>query len=109
MNFVIKKISMEKLTFEQIPQAVTDLQVAVAELKQILINTPEKSNNKPLNIKEAAAFINMSVPTLYGLVSNQKIPFHKGSKKLYFFEKELIEWLTGKEKHPEKTFKVRSE
>ena len=44
-------------------------------------------------IAEAAEFLNLSKPTLYRLVSHREIPFHKQSGKLYFIEKELLEWI----------------
>ena len=41
----------------------------------------------------------LAKPTIYGLVSERKIPHSKRGKKLYFSRFELLEWLTnGKRK-----------
>ncbi|WP_295648253.1 helix-turn-helix domain-containing protein [uncultured Mucilaginibacter sp.] len=46
-----------------------------------------------LTIQQAAAFLSLSVPTLYGLVSKQAIPVHKQGKRLYFIQAELMRWI----------------
>lgn len=66
-------------------------------VRKVLSEEP-KPNNQPKNdrifiIKEAAEFTNLSVPTLYGLVSQRSIPFSKKGKRLYFSEVELIDWI----------------
>ena len=47
---------------------------------------------KPLTLKEAALFLNLSPKTLYGYTSKKKIPFIKRGK-LYFYLHELEAWL----------------
>ena len=44
---------------------------------------------------QASEFIKLSVPTLYGYVSRNEIPFSKrpNSKRLWFSKQELTEWL----------------
>ena len=52
-----------------------------------------------LNVKEAAAFLNLTPYTLYGMVSRGDIPVNKKVKKLMFLKSELIEWVkTGRRK-----------
>ena len=48
-----------------------------------------------LTIKQASELIKLTVPTLYGYVSRNEIPFSKrpNSKRLWFSKKELTEWL----------------
>ena len=64
--------------------------------------SPNKSSyidDKPLNIDEAAAFLQMPKSSIYQLSSTRQIPFNKVGKKLFFFKKNLLEWLeTGKKK-----------
>lgn len=50
---------------------------------------------KPLNIKEAAEKLGVSVPTMYGKVHRKEIPFYKPAGKLYFYESELDAWIRG--------------
>ena len=88
---------MEKLTLENLPQAVTNLSDQVNQLTQIILdkNTQEykPTSDKLLTIKEAADYLNLSVPTIYGLVSKRKIPFMKRSKRLYFSNEELMDYI----------------
>jgi len=46
-----------------------------------------------LTIQDAATFLNLSVPTIYSLVSQSKIPVNKRGKRLYFSKIELIDWI----------------
>ena len=57
----------------------------------------ESHQTKPLTLKEAAKFLNLSQSHLYKLTSERKIPHFKPSgKKIYFDKSELIQWLTRK-------------
>ena len=51
-------------------------------------------SQKPLTIKEAALFLNLSPKTLYGYTSRKAIPFVKRGR-LYFYLHELEAWLKG--------------
>lgn len=89
---------MEKLTFENLPEAVTMLTKEVSELKSLLIEkqeskTPSNETEKLLSIQEAAEFLNLTVPTMYSKVSKNELPFMKRSKRLYFSSIELMEYL----------------
>lgn len=86
---------METLTFEQLPQAVSLLHDKLNHIEQLL----KEGNNQPasadelLSISEAAKFLNLSVPTLYGKVSRKEIPVNKQGKRLYFYRSELADWI----------------
>jgi excisionase family DNA binding protein len=54
------------------------------------IGTP--SRPMLMNVREAAAFLRIAPKTLYGLVSQQRIPFRKAGRRLLFLETELLEW-----------------
>lgn len=89
----------EKISFENLPQAVSLLIEKVDLLEQLLKSQQNISapSDRPMSISEAAKFINLSVPTLYGLVSKRTIPFSKMGKRLYFSEAELTSWIkTGR-------------
>ncbi|OJW74283.1 helix-turn-helix domain-containing protein [Spirosoma sp. 48-14] len=53
------------------------------------------TEERPVSVKEAAAFLNKKEATVYGLVYEKKIPHHKpdGTGNLYFFISELTEWV----------------
>jgi excisionase family DNA binding protein len=45
-----------------------------------------------MDVREAAFFLRIAPKTLYGLVSQQRIPFRKAGRRLLFLETELLEW-----------------
>ena len=85
----------EKISFENLPQAVSLLLEKVETLEQLLKSqqNPGSLSDKPLTISQAAEFVNLTVPTLYGFVSKRTIPFSKVGKRLYFSETELTSWI----------------
>ena len=84
-----------KLTLENVPAAVEQIQADISEIKRLLIPaTPQPKESKPLlTLPEAAAFLGLSEPTIYRHVSTRSIPFHKQSSRLYFVPSELIAWI----------------
>jgi excisionase family DNA binding protein len=87
---------MENLTFNELPQAVTQLfdKLEKIELLLVLKNNPLPFDEDQIfTIKEASDFLKLSVPTIYGYVHRTAIPFSKGAKRLYFSKKDLIEWI----------------
>lgn len=66
-------------------------------LKDLLLEerviVPEKDL---LTIKEAAAFLNLAVNTLYEKTSERSIPHYKNGKKITFKRAELIEWIQSR-------------
>ena len=86
---------MTNVSFENLPQAVSLLLEKVETLEQLLKSQQNTSapSDRPMSITEAAKFLNLSVPTLYGFVSKRTIPFSKLGKRLYFSEAELTSWV----------------
>lgn len=56
---------------------------------------PQPSQNELMNIKDAATFLHLSVPTVYGLVHSRSIPFYKRRQRLYFKKDDLDKWIAG--------------
>lgn len=53
-------------------------------------------DQKPLNVEEAAAFLDLSVSHLYSLTSKGKIRHYKPSgKRLYFMREDLLDYIRG--------------
>jgi excisionase family DNA binding protein len=87
---------MSIITFEKLPEAVAQLLIEIADLKKLVIsknNQPLPEEDKLLSIQEAAAFLNLSVPTIYSKVSKAELPVMKRGKRLYFSRLELTEYL----------------
>jgi len=87
----------QNLTFDQLPEAVTMLTKEISELKRLLIEKqeqpPTEQPEQLLTVQEAAAFLSLTVPTLYSKCSKNELPYMKRSKRLYFSRTELLEYL----------------
>ncbi|QHL89305.1 helix-turn-helix domain-containing protein [Nibribacter ruber] len=57
------------------------------------LNAGEHKSTKLLTITQAAEFLTLAPATIYSLVSRNEIPYIKKTKRLYFSEQELTEWL----------------
>lgn len=88
---------MEKLTFEQLPEAVALLLEKVSRMESLLEDMPRESVQviRMLTVTEAAELLHISVQALYTKVSRREIPVHKPGKRLYFNRDELLEWMMG--------------
>lgn len=86
-------------------QAVTITQISPPELQTLIEDSIKKvfenltiGNSKAeedalLTVKQAAEFLTLSVPTLYGLISKGEVPVMKRSKRCYFLKQDLINYL----------------
>ena len=93
--------STEKISFEQLPQAVSDLKEEVSGLKD-LINTlihrtPAENADQWMNIDQLRAYHpdRPARSTIYDWVCQNRIPVHKDGKKLRFLRSEIDQWLSG--------------
>lgn len=91
------------ISFENLPNAVAFLINEVGDLKLLLIKENATvtipSKKKPIGIDEVSKLIGKAKSTIYTLVRKRNIPCYKNGKKLYFFEDELLDWISnGKRK-----------
>ncbi|OOQ60292.1 helix-turn-helix domain-containing protein [Mucilaginibacter pedocola] len=86
---------MEIITFDQLPKAVSELLEKVSKIEDILNHDQqgESKDDSLFSIKQASAFLNLSISTIYGKVCRREIPVSKQGKKLYFNKSELLEWI----------------
>ena len=57
-----------------------------------------------MNIDETAKLVNLAKPSIYGLVHQNRIPYHKKGKRLYFLKSQIIDWLkSGKKESKDDT------
>ena len=87
-------ITVTNLTIDDITQAIRN------ELRGYFEQQEEKEREDEIGgIELAIELTGLAKPTIYGLVSERKIPHSKRGKKLYFSRQELLDWLTnGKRK-----------
>lgn len=91
------------ISFDNLPKAVAYLIKEVGDLKSLLSkeNTvvPSPTKRIPIGIEEVSKLIGKAKSTIYSLVRKRTIPCYKNGKKLYFFEDEILAWISnGKRK-----------
>ena len=86
---------MDAITFEQLPSAFGTLFAKVENIERLLQQKADSQteSDELFTIQQAAAFLKLSVPTLYGLVSRCQVPVNKRGKRLYFSKQDLTEWV----------------
>src|SRR5688572_6944743 len=86
---------MANLTFEQLPQAVYEIQQKLESIEKLLLQTNKlgPATDEILTVHGAAEFLDISVATVYKMVSGREIPFMKRSKRVYFSKVELINYI----------------
>ena len=81
-------ITVTNLTIEDISKAIRN------ELRGYFEQQDEKEREDEIGgIELAIELTGLAKPTIYGLVSERKIPHSKRGKKLYFSRRELLVWL----------------
>jgi len=95
-------MDINEISFENLPKAVAHLVSELAEIKSLVEkgHTPVVPQKRiPMGIEDACRVIGKAKPTIYALVRKRLLPCYKNGKKLYFFEDELLEWISkGKKK-----------
>jgi excisionase family DNA binding protein len=88
---------MDSLTFESLPKAVSQLCEDMAIIKQHLLQEKEEpkqpAQDELLTIQQTAELLNLSVPTIYGLVHRRAIPVMKRTKRLYFSRQSIMDYI----------------
>lgn len=84
-------------------QAVTITQITAPELEALIENSikkvlsgtvkESKESDELFTVQDAAKFLSLSVPTIYGLISKGDLPVMKRSKRCYFSRAELFNYL----------------
>jgi hypothetical protein len=89
---------MNKLNFEDLPDAVNQLTQEVSELKRLFllqVKEVQPESDKWLDLEGLVQYDpeKRSKATFYGYIHRRSIPFHKRSKKLLFLKSEIDDWL----------------
>ena len=89
------------ISFDQLPQAVGELLDKVGYIVGRLDElrgadaASDRDDDKMMTLDEACLFLGKARSTLYSLTSDNRIPHRKCCNKLYFFKKELVEWINN--------------
>lgn len=80
--------------FEVIEARLNNIETLLLDIKH---NPKEQSQQSEtdelLTVQDAAKFLSLTVPTVYGLISKGELPVMKRSKRCYFSKVELIDYL----------------
>jgi excisionase family DNA binding protein len=80
--------------FESIVAKLNSIERSILDLKEKPYQVENFiSSEQILNVQEAAKFLNLTVPTIYSKVSKGELPVMKRSKRLYFSNTELIQYI----------------
>ena len=107
-KFKFRIMSKEKVSFDELPQAVAHLTEKVEELFVMVsklqpVQTPKE--RKPIEVDVACSILKKAKPTIYNLVRKGVLPAYKKGKKLYFYEDELLHWIeTGRKETNQQTY-----
>ena len=90
--------TMKNITFDGMPVALASLHekcdTIIALLSNIASGSSGAAIHTPIGMTEASKLLGKSPSTIYEMTSKRKIPFHKRGNKLYFFQDELLKWIT---------------
>lgn len=96
LSFKIYSLAMQNLTFNELPQAVTQLYGKLENIERLLLensNQHQPETDELLTVQDAAKLLSLSVPTIYTLISKGDLPVMKRSKRCYFSKQDLINYL----------------
>lgn len=89
----MKNILLTPIRLDELENLIEN-SVTKALRKNAITNTRNQSDtNQLFNVKEAAKFLNLSVQTIYLMVSRGDIPVNKKNHRLYFLKSELTDWI----------------
>lgn len=91
-----EKSNTQEISFDKLPKAVAQILEEISEIRQFIKSerTEVPVKRVPIELEEACLLIKKAKSTVYALVRKGLIPCYKNGKKLYFFEDELMEWIT---------------
>ena len=93
---------MNELSFDKLPSAVQELNSRLIRIEHLLKGKAEKQDSDQwFDLDELVSYLpgHPAKQTIYGLVSNRQIPFHKRGKRLIFSKKSIDQWIeAGRQK-----------
>ena len=92
---------LKKITFDQLPQAVTELRQEISGLRNLIdalvSKSPADAADQWMNLDQLREYHpdKPARSTVYEWVCQNRIPVHKDGKKLRFLRSEIDQWLSG--------------
>jgi excisionase family DNA binding protein len=88
-------MNTQSLTLEQVPSFLLSLSEEIYYIKNNIQKAavPE-SIEPPIDVQEATDFVKLeNVQTMYRMVREGRVPFHKRGSRLFFYKSELNNWI----------------
>lgn len=89
-------LTKPELTLEQLPKLVDMLYNKVEQIESMLqsrTNTSVPQEDEILTVSQVAALLNLTVPTVYSIISKRELAFIKKSKRVYVLKEDLLTYL----------------
>lgn len=87
----------EKITFEQLPEAVSNILNRLNSLAEKIEPFVQSAQiERPMCVEDCAALLTeiegreVTAPAIYNRVNRGRLPYHKDGGRLYFFESEIL-------------------
>ncbi len=86
----------DKITFDNLPEAILELHQKVDRLLSQNRLTKQPEEDRLLTVEELQKFLpeNPAKQTIYGWVNDRLIPYEKHGKRLYFRKSAIDLWLS---------------
>jgi len=100
---------MDNLTFDQLPEAVSQIQEKLNHVEHLITNLNQFEPDRWFSIEELSEYLpgKPAKATIYRYVQNRNIPFKKYGKRLAFLKSDIDHWL--KEKHHKTISEIETE
>lgn len=82
------------ISYNELPEAVSGLYTRLESIERLILQKSDSpSKDELLTVAEAAKFLSVAIPTIYGYVHRNEIPYMKKGKRLYFSREALMNWM----------------
>jgi excisionase family DNA binding protein len=92
--YIIYNCSKMSNPFEEINVRLGNIESLLLDIKHKPAEGPSRPDPEEFfTVQEAAKFLKLSVPTVYTMIHEKRIPFMKAAKRCYFLKDDLINYL----------------
>lgn len=95
--------------FDVIDERLSNIEKLLLEFKNTPRTNTQSEKSELLTVEQAAEFLSLSVPTIYGLISKNEIPVMKPGKRCYFDKTELVAYIKAGRKKTNNEIKIIAE
>lgn len=81
--------------FELINERLDKIEKLLKNINDKIVGNTGSNTSLPtiMNVEQIADYLNLTKPTIYGLVHKREIPHFKKGKRLYFDKENINQWI----------------